>query len=210
MFQNRHDRCGSLKRPGNPLKMARPPRDFANEVKMRKKEKRKLKRHTRAFTLVEILIVVVLLAILALIVVPMLSGSVLAARESAVSHDLNMLRRYIQIYAAQHLEVPPGYPDGDRTQTPTEQAFIEQLTISSNQNGQTAPVGTNGFPRGPYMQMMPVNPLNNKRTVQVLADSDAFPANPGDTYGWIYKPASGEVRADSPGSDYSGKRYYDY
>jgi type II secretory pathway pseudopilin PulG len=174
------------------------------------KRKEKVNRIVGAFTLVEILIVVVLLAILALVIIPMVSGSVTSARESAVAHDLNMLRRYVLIYTAQHLEVAPGYPDGDRTQPPTEQAFVDQITLSSNASGQTAPVKTPGFPRGPYMQMIPVNPLNHKSTVQVLADGDAFPANGDDSHGWIYKPTIAEVRADCGASDENGKRYYDY
>jgi prepilin-type N-terminal cleavage/methylation domain-containing protein len=163
-----------------------------------------------AFTLVEILIVVVLLGILALVVLPMVSSGVTSARESAVAHDLNMLRRYVLIYTAQHLEVPPGYPDGDRTQAPTEQAFVEQITMSSDPNGHTVPVGTPGFHRGPYLQMIPVNPVNHKSTIQVLGDGDSFPANGDDSHGWIYKPATAEVRADCGASDENGKRYYDY
>jgi prepilin-type N-terminal cleavage/methylation domain-containing protein len=169
-----------------------------------------LMRKEKAFTLVEILIVVALLAILALVIIPMVSGSVTSARESAVAHDLNMLRRYVLIYAAQHLEVPPGYPDGDRTQAPTEQAFVEQITMSSDPNGLTAVIGTPGFPRGPYMQRIPVNPLNHKDTVQVLGDGDSFPPNGDDSHGWIYQPATAEMRADSGATDESGKRYYDY
>ena len=174
------------------------------------KRKEKISKSAGAFTLVEILIVVVLLAILALVVIPMVSGSVMSARESALAHDLNMLRRYVLIYTAQHLEVSPGYPDGDRTQAPTEQAFFDQVTMSSNPAGQTAPVGTPGFERGPYMMKIPVNPLNHKDTVQVLGDGDAFPANGDDSHGWIYKPAVSEVRADCGASDENGKRYYDY
>jgi type II secretory pathway pseudopilin PulG len=154
--------------------------------------------------------VVVLLGILALVILPMVSGSVISARESALAHDLNMLRRYVLIYTAQHLEVAPGYPDGNRTQAPTELAFFEQVTMSSNTNGQTAPQGTPGFERGPYLQKIPVNPLNHKDTVQVLGDGDAFPANGDDSHGWIYKPATAEVRADCGASDENGKRYYDY
>jgi hypothetical protein len=60
------------------------------------------------------------------------------------------------------------------------------------------------------MQMIPVNPLNHKATVQVLADGDAFPANGDDSHGWIYKPATAEVRADCGANDESGNRYYDY
>jgi len=167
-------------------------------------------RKKRAFTLVEVLIVVVLLAILALVVLPMVSGSVISARESALAHDLQMLRRYVLIYTAQHLEVPPGYPDGDTTQTPTEQVFIDQITLSSNTSGQTAAIGTPGFPRGPYLMKIPVNPLNHKNTVQVLNDGAAFPANADGSHGWIYKPETSEVRSDFGGTDENGKLYYDY
>ncbi len=174
------------------------------------KRKEKMVKSARAFTLVEILIVVALLAILALVILPMVSGSVISARESAIAHDLHMMRRYVLIYRCQHREVAPGYPNGDTTQTPTEQAFIDQTTLSSNTAGQTAAVGTPGFERGPYLQKIPVNPLNQKDTVQVLADGDTFPANGDDSHGWIYKPATAEVRADCGASDENGKRYYDY
>ena len=121
-----------------------------------------------AFTLVEILIVVVLLGILAVVVLPLVAGSAISARESALAHDVQMLRRYVLIYKSQHLEVGPGYPDGDTTQDPTEAAFLAQTTLSSNESGQTAPVGTPGFERGPYLSKIPVNPLNHKSTVQML------------------------------------------
>jgi prepilin-type N-terminal cleavage/methylation domain-containing protein len=167
-------------------------------------------RKENAFTLVEILIVVVLLAILALVVIPMVSGSVISAKESALAHDLQMLRRYVLVYKSQHLEVAPGYPDGDTTQVPTEQTFIDQFTLSSNPDGQTAPIGTLGFERGPYLMKIPVNPLNHKSTVEVLADGAAFPASPDGSHGWIYKPETSEVRSDFGGTDDSGKAYYDY
>ncbi len=167
-------------------------------------------RKEKAFTLVEILIVVVVLGIIAGVVLSMVSGSVISARESTVAHELHMLRRYALIYTSQHLEVSPGYPDGDTTQAPTEQVFIDQMTMSSNTSGQTAAVGTAGFPRGPYLMKIPVNPLNHKDTVQVLGDSAVFPANADDSHGWIYKPATSEVRADCGGTDDSGKPYYDY
>ena len=164
----------------------------------------------RGFTLVEILIVVVLLGILALVIVPMVSGSVMSAKESAVAHDLQMLRRYVLIYKSQHLEVAPGYPNGDTTQMPTEQAFIDQMILSSNAGGQTAPVGTPGFDRGPYSMRPPANALNKKDTFQILGDAVDFPADADDSHGWIYKPATSDVRCDSTGTDDAGKRYYDY
>ena len=167
-------------------------------------------RNARAFTLVEILIVVVLLGILAGVVLPLIAGSSISAKQSALAHDLQMLRRYILIYKGQHLEVGPGYPNGDTTQVPTEEAFVEQITMSSNTTGQTAPVGTPGFNRGPYLMKIPVNPLNGKSTIQMLGDAEDFPANADDSDGWIYKAATSEVRGDNTGTDYRGRQYYDY
>jgi prepilin-type N-terminal cleavage/methylation domain-containing protein len=164
----------------------------------------------KAFTLVEILIVVVLLGILAVVIVPMVSGSVISARESALAHDLQLLRRYILIYKCQHLEISPGYPNGDTTQSPTEQAFIDQMTLSSNAEGQTAAIGTPGFERGPYIMKIPVNSLNNMSTIQFLGDGEDFPADADESHGWVYKPSTSEVRCDNAGTDDVGKRYYDY
>ncbi len=164
----------------------------------------------RAFTLVEILIVVVLLGVLAAVVIPTVANSTTSAKGSALAADLQLLRRVILVYKTQHLEVGPGYPDGDTTQAPIEQAFIDQATMASNANGQTAPAGTAGFNRGPYMSKIPVNPFNGKTTVEMLADGQAFPANADDSHGWIYKAATSETRADNTGTNLNGKLYYDY
>jgi type II secretory pathway pseudopilin PulG len=162
------------------------------------------------FMLVEVLIVVVLLGILAGVVLPLIAGSSISAKESALAHDLRMLRRHILIYKSQHLEVGPGYPNGDTTQAPTEQVFVEQIILSSNASGQTAPIGTAGFNRGPYLMKIPANPLNGRSTVQMLGDGEDFPANADNSHGWIYKAATSEVRADNAGTDSNGRPYYDY
>jgi general secretion pathway protein G len=172
--------------------------------------KGQIMKKARAFTLVEILVVVVLLGILAAVVIATVGNSTASAKASALATDLKLLRNFILIYRAQHLEVAPGYPNGDITAAPTNQAFVEQATLSSNTIGQTAAIGTPGFGRGPYMQKMPVNPFNNLSTVQMLADGDAFPANADDSHGWICKAATAEIRADTSGTDSNGKRYYDY
>ena len=164
----------------------------------------------RAFTLVEILAVVVLLGILAVIVLPLVANSSISAKESALAHELQMLRRFALIYKTQHREVGPGYPNGDITQAPTEQAFFDQMTMASNPAGQTAAVGTPGFERGPYMMKIPVNPLNNLSTLQMLGDADVFPGNADNSHGWIYKASTSEFRSDSIGTNDNGKAYYDY
>jgi prepilin-type N-terminal cleavage/methylation domain-containing protein len=163
----------------------------------------------RAFTLVEILIVVVILGILAAIVMPLASGSALSAQESSLGIDLQLLKRFVLIYKVHHLEVAPGYPNGPGS-TPTEDAFFDQATLVSNSLGETAAIGTAGYERGPYMQMIPANPLNKLKTIQMLGNGESFPAEGDHSHGWVYKASTGEVRADSPGTDANGKRYYDY
>jgi len=160
----------------------------------------------------EILIVVVLIGVLAAIVIPTVANSTTSAKakNSALAVDLQLLRRFILVYKSQHLEVGPGYPDGDTTQAPTEQAFIDQAIMASNANGQTAAIGTPGFNRGPYLMKIPVNPFNGKNTVEMLADGQAFPANADDSHGWIYKAATSEIRTDNTGTNPNGKLYYDY
>jgi len=163
-----------------------------------------------AFTLVEILVVVVLLGILAAVVMSQVSSSGTSAKQSALATDLQLLRRFIMVYKAHHLEVEPGYPDGNTAQAPSESAFVEQATMSSNANGQTAAAGTEGFDRGPYIQKMPVNPFNNKSSIEMLGNDEEFPADADDSCGWIYKASTGQIRADSTGIDGNGTRYYDY
>lgn len=166
-------------------------------------------KRARAFTLVEILIVVVLLAILAAIVIPSLSRGTTMARESALASELGMLRRFVLIYATQHLEVAPGYPNGNTAAAPTDAAFRDQAMLSSNASGVTAAVGTPGFKYGPYLSRIPENPFNKKDTVEMLGNGQAFPAAADDSHGWIYKPQTGEVRSDSTGGN-SVKSYYEF
>ena len=164
----------------------------------------------RAFTLVEVLIVTVLLGVLAAVVIPTVANSTTSAKGSALATDLQLLRRFILVYTAHHLEVAPGYTNGNTTAAPTEQAFVQQATMSSNAGGQTAAVGTPGFNRGPYLSRTPVNPFNNKSTIQMLGNGENFPANADDSHGWICKAATAEIRADNSGTDSNGKQYYDY
>ncbi len=164
----------------------------------------------RAFTLVEILVVVVLLGVLAAIVIPAIAGGATLARQSTLAMNLNLLRRFVPVYTSQHLEVPPGYPDGDRQAVPTEQAFVDQATLVSTMYGLTAARGTAGYPLGPYISNVPPNPFNKLATVKVLGNGDVFPADADNSPGWIYKAATGELRPNDAETDPHGTRHYDY
>jgi prepilin-type N-terminal cleavage/methylation domain-containing protein len=167
-------------------------------------------RRARAFTLVEILIVVVLLGILAAVVVPSIANSGNLARESTLLTNVRLLRRFIPVYTSHHLEVAPGYPNGDPTAAPTYLVFRNQALLSSNSQGQTAPRGTPGFGFGPYLSKLPANPFNGLDTIEMLPNGQNFPAAADNSHGWIYRAETQEIRPDNPGADERGKAYYDY
>jgi len=159
------------------------------------------------FTLVEILIVVIILGILAAILIPQFSNASQQSRENMLKENLRMLRMQISVYRAQHRDEPPGY---DNAGNPSEQAFIDQMTQRSDEDGNLSPVQNPAFPFGPYLRSIPENPLSGLSSINMVADGGAMPgAAPGND-GWIYKPGDLEVRADSPGADIEGVNYYSY
>ncbi|MGF1635163.1 MAG: type II secretion system protein [Phycisphaerae bacterium] len=162
-----------------------------------------------AFTLVEILIVVVILGILATVVLPQFSNASQTARENTLKDELRYLRTQVNVYAAQHRDVFPGYPGGDITVTPTEAAFVSQLTAYTDISGNANDSRTDVYEFGRYLSKMPTNPINGLDTVLIIADGAAFPA-PDGTTGWIYQPQTGKIAANLTGADSDGKSFTDY
>src|SRR4051794_41699965 len=103
------------------------------------------------FTLIEILIVVVILGIIASIVIPQFSNASHVARENTLKDDLRYLRTQIVVYKAQHRDVAPGYPGGNKATTPTYDDFVAQLTQHTNEKGDTRLVADAAYPLGPYL-----------------------------------------------------------
>jgi general secretion pathway protein G len=136
-----------------------------------------IRRNTRkGFTLVEILIVVIILGILAAIVIPQFTNASQNARESSLQSILQTLRSQIELYMLQ---------DGD--------------TLPNLVTNWTAFTGTSTYASGtygPYMQAIPVNPMNG---LSAVSDSTANLAgvttttalaadmkSPGATIGFLY------------------------
>ncbi len=161
------------------------------------------------FTLVELLIVVVILGILAGIVLPSFNTSTEDAKVSATVQNLQTFRASVDLYKVQHSSTYPGYPVGGGT--PTEGLFTDQLTLNSKKDGSTAPLGTTGYPLGPYLKTgVPPNPFNGLSTTLIIADGAAFPAGADDTTGWVFKPFTGELKCNSSVVTAEGTAIWDY
>jgi len=123
----------------------------------------------RAFTLVEILIVVVILGILAAIVIPQYAAATDQAAESTTIHDLQKLRRAIEVYKAKEHNSVPSVVAGNGTWD----------VIVSPDYIKSAP--TNAWVGG-----------SNSRIIVI----DSSPDTEYQTdYGWIFDDTTGDIWA---------------
>jgi len=161
------------------------------------------------FTLVELLIVVLILGILAGVVLPAFSGNTEDANVSATIQNLQSLRASSDLYKVQHAENYPGYPVGGGT--PTETLFTTQLSLNSKKDGATAALGTATYVLGPYVKNgIPPNPFNGKSSVLIIADATAFPTAGDDATGWVFKPKTGEFKANTAVTLTTGEKVFDF
>jgi prepilin-type N-terminal cleavage/methylation domain-containing protein len=146
-------------------------------------------RRQRAFTLIEVLIVVALVAILAATVIPRFASSTEDAKQSALEHDLRLMRSQIQAYEAQHFG---DYPEIRNNALP-------QLTGATNVYGE---IGTPGdeYPHGPYLEgALPVNPFDQSNQVTRVAVAGRKPlSSVGNLGGWQYDPSNGAIWPNHP------------
>jgi prepilin-type N-terminal cleavage/methylation domain-containing protein len=151
----------------------------------------KRNRTKKAFSLVELLIVISILGIMAAIVMPSFQDHSRKAKEVAAKDNIRILRTAIEMYAAKHNGIPPGYAGDNPAGIPSGIIFQIQLTPE-------------------YIRAMPENTINGLSTIDTVQNGTPFPAAPGDTYGYIYKPATKTIRLDTSGTDTDGIDYYDY
>ncbi len=139
------------------------------------------------------MIVAAVIGILAALVAPSLCNHAMEAKEAATHENLQLLRGAIELYAARHVGVSPGYPSNDPSAEPTGECFRQQTTVDDR-----------------CLLQIPENPFNNLSRVRIVDNDGPFPAEATGHDGWVYQPATKTIRVDWPGLDRHGMRYFDY
>ena len=140
----------------------------------------------RGFTLVEILVVVVILGVLAAIVVPQFTSAAGQSRESAAQQTLHRMRQQIEVYQGHHGRYPPSAA-----------TLEQQLSSATDAAGSVGTPGSSGFPFGPYIREMPVNPATGGNSV---GDT---PVTGGGTSDWYYDSATGSLHANDSAASFA-------
>ena len=129
-----------------------------------------------AFSLIELVIVVMILSIIAAIALRRVAGYAEQSATNAAQQDVSVLQLGLERYRAEHGD----YPAADKV--------VDQLTKFSDVFGATSDTRTPPFIYAPYVRKIPPVPLGPARGSTTIATT------PGDNVGWIYDPASGEIR----------------
>lgn len=152
------------------------------------------KRHSKAFSLLEVVIVVAIIAILAAIGIPRMSRGSKGANDAAVSGNLAVLRNGIDLFSAEHGGA-----------FPTAVAIENQLLQYTDVSGATNASKTATHIYGPYLRTVPPLTVGARKGQNGIAAADA------NDVGWIYTEASGDIRANTTTeTDDTGRLYSDY
>lgn len=151
-------------------------------------------RRRGAFSLIELVIVVVIIGIIAAIAIPRLSRGQSGAADSAVTANLAVLRKAIDLFQAEHGVFP------------TAADITDQLTLFTNDSQATSATKTGAFIYGPYVRAIPPLPVGAKKGSTGIAAADAA------GIGWIYDETTGSIRPNTTALevDARGVKYSDY
>ncbi len=130
----------------------------------------------RGFSLVELVIVVVILGVIAAIAIPRLSRGSEGAATSAVKHNLAILNKAVDLYAAEH-----------GNQYPRAAKVSEQLLMYTDAQGNTSAVPTSTHVFGPYLRKIPPAPAGEAPGSTKLSAVDA------PDVGWLYVASRGRI-----------------
>lgn len=143
-------------------------------------------RNRRAFSLIELVIVVVIIGIIAAIAIPRMSRGAAGANDSALMGNLAVLRKAIDLYAAEHGGTFPA-----------QATVATQLTQYTDASGTTAATKDSTHIYGPYIRQIPTLSVGTNKGYNTFTTTNAYTAG----YGWTYDGTAGTVFANDPASD---------
>lgn len=165
----------------------------------------------KGFTLVELLIVVIILSILAAIALPQFTSGTDDARLAALDTTLGNMRAVIDLYAQQHngqhpgnvaatggaLCGPPGAPPAAGAAQSLD-AFIAQLTMYTNAQGQACTAQLPGFDFGPYLKknIISNNPVTGSNDLAITSLGVLGITGVSPPKGWAYDTLTGQFIAN--------------
>jgi type II secretion system protein G len=153
------------------------------------------------FTLIEIMIVIVILGILAGIVVPQLTSATTEAKQAMLKDELRFFRNQLQVFRAQHRDVPAGYPGGNLAAAPDATTFIGHMTKNTDATGNYSDTASDTFRYPPYLSKIPENPVTKKDGVLVVTGTTVPDPDDSQPYGWIYNAETNRLVANLEGTD---------
>ena len=131
--------------------------------------------------MIELVVVLVIIALLAGIAVTRMGRVIDSGNSAALSRDLQVLRRAIEAYNAEHGAYPAAAD------------VAAQLTRYSDTAGATSVTKTGGYVYGPYLREIPATPTGPAKGSRTIA------ASAGAGVGWVYDEATGTINANAPG-----------
>ena len=143
-------------------------------------------RNRRAFSLIELVIVVVIIGIIAAIAIPRMSRGAAGANDSALMGNIAVLRKAIDLYAAEHGGAFPG-----------QATVATQLTQYSDASGATAASKDTTHIYGPYIRVIPTLNVGTNKGFNTFTTTNSYTAG----FGWTYDATAGTVFANNPGTD---------
>jgi hypothetical protein len=159
---------------------------------------------------IEPILAVLLLCLIALLLAPRLSRAARSPKDATLADCLRYLRTQIQVYAIQHHDLAPGYPDGDTAKSPDYPTFLAQLTQPTDEHGRVVSSQCPSRVFGPYVAFLPANPVT-LRTGVLIVNGNVMPApDESQPYGWFYNPRTREIMPNASGADAKGVPYSSY
>jgi len=162
----------------------------------------------KGFSLIELVIVIVILGIVAAIAIPRIGSGSKNAGESALTANLASLRNAIDWYYGEHRNTFPGAKaDGLGNAADSELAFVNQLTMYSDIDGNCSADKDAAFPFGPYIRgnfpNLSAGANAGENSVTMLNQATPCVSTPADGNGWVYNTNTGQIiaNADEIGSD---------